>query len=73
MNSTEAHRWITIDELQDKALRLLKMAREALVYLSLAMHREEILRNQVSDDDGRLVLEMESRPIDVFERLEGLD
>ena len=73
VNSTEAHRWITIDELQDKALRLLKMAREALVYLSLAIHREEILRNEDSDDDGRLVLPMESRPIDVFKRLEVLE
>ena len=73
INSTEAHRWITIDELQDKALRLLKMAREALVYLSLAIHREEILRNEDSDDDGRLVLPMESGPIDVFNRLEVLE
>ena len=71
--STETHQWITIEELQDKALRLLRMAREALVYLSLAMHREEVLRNEDADDDGRLVLPMESRPIDVFERLEVLD
>lgn len=51
----------------------MKMAREALVYLSLAIHREEILRNEDSDDDGRLVLPMESRPIDVFKRLEVLE
>ena len=72
-NPTETHRWITIDELQDKTLRLLKMAREALVYLSLAMHREEKLRNEDSDGDYRLVLPLESRPIDAFERLEALD
>ena len=69
MVSNETHQWITIDELQGRALRLLKMAREALVYLSLAMHREETLRQQDCDDDGRLVLSLESRPIDVFKRL----
>ena len=70
MVSTETHQWMTIDELQGRSLRILKMAREALVYLSLAMHREEALRQQNRDDDGRLVLPLESRPIDVFERLE---
>ena len=69
MASNETHQWITIDELQARALRLLKMAREALVYLSLAMHREETLRQQDGDDDGRLVLPLEARPIDVSERL----
>ena len=69
MVSNETHQWITIDELQGRALRLLKMAREALVYLSLAMHREETLRQQDCDDGSRLVLPLESRPIDVFERL----
>ncbi len=42
--STETHRFISIDDFENKALRLLKMAREALIYLSLAMHREEQLR-----------------------------
>ena len=43
--STETHRLIVVTDFQDKTLRLLKMAREALTYLSLAMHREESLRD----------------------------
>ena len=35
-----------------RTLRLLKMAREALIYLSLAMHREETLREEASQDDA---------------------
>ena len=42
--STETHRLVSLGDFQDKTLRLLKMAREALIYLSLAMHREEALR-----------------------------
>ena len=39
--STETHWLISVDEVQGKALRLLRIAREALIYLSLAMHCEE--------------------------------
>lgn len=39
--STETHSLMAIEDLEDKALRLLKMAREALIYLSLAMHHTE--------------------------------
>lgn len=42
--STETRWLITVDEFRHKTLRLLRMAREALIYLSLAMHREEELR-----------------------------
>ena len=49
--STGTHQFITIDEFEGKALRLLKMAREALIYLSLAMHSEERLREQAKSDD----------------------
>lgn len=35
---------LTLAELTDKTLRLMKRAREALVYLSLAVHREEQIR-----------------------------
>ena len=41
---TEIHRFISISEFESKTLRLLKMAREALIYLSLSMHREELQR-----------------------------
>ena len=43
---TETHQLISIYDFQDKTLRLLKMAREALIYLSLGMHREETLREE---------------------------
>ena len=46
--STETHRLMAIDDFQRKALRLLKLAREALIYVSLAMHREEALRSERS-------------------------
>ena len=42
--TTDTHRLILIADFQAKTFRLLKMAREALIYLSLAMHREEVLR-----------------------------
>ena len=48
--STDTHRLILIADFQVKTLRLLKMAREALIYLSLAMHREEVLRAEVSEN-----------------------
>ncbi len=46
--STESHRLTVIDEFQKKALRLLKLAREALIYVSLAMYREEAIRQEPS-------------------------
>ena len=46
--STETHWLISVDEVQGKALRLLRIAREALIYLSLAMHCEEALRTEES-------------------------
>lgn len=49
-NSTDTHRLILIADLQARTLRVLKMAREALIYLSLAMHREEVLRAESSGD-----------------------
>ena len=45
VNNTEMHSYISIDEFQLKTLRIMSMAREALVYLSLAMHKEEEIRN----------------------------
>ena len=42
--SDETHKLITVEDFQEKTLRILKMAHEALSYLSLAMHREETLR-----------------------------
>ncbi|WP_429000656.1 LA2681 family HEPN domain-containing protein [Stenotrophomonas rhizophila] len=42
---------MTFDEFQAKALRVLTMARSAIVYLSLAMHRAEVQR--VEKDSAR--------------------
>ena len=62
--STDTHQFITIDDFENKALRLLKMAREALVYLSLAMHREEKLREDAVSNNKTLVIPVViSRPM----------
>ena len=44
--NTATHMRISVEEFRKKTFRLLKMAREALIYVSLAMHREESLRKQ---------------------------
>ena len=66
--STETHWLISIGDFQDKTLRLLKMAREALIYVSLAMHREEALRKEASENDGKIAMPFIPRPIESFER-----
>ena len=50
--SSDTHRLISIAGFEGRTLRLLRMAREALIYLSLAMHREETLREEASQDDA---------------------
>ena len=66
--STDTHQFISIDEFEGKALRLLKMARETLIYLSLAMHKEEKLREQGNSDKRTLGIPVVSRPIRSFDR-----
>lgn len=63
VNSTDIHSYISVDEFQLKALRIMSMAREALVYLSLAMHREEEIKNI---DDGKVAFPIQSSPIEGF-------
>ena len=53
--STAIHGFVSIEDFATKTLRLLKMAREALIYVSLAMHREEVLRRQEAENDGALL------------------
>ena len=65
---TETHWILSADAFQDKTLRLLKMAREALIYLSLAMHREETLREEASESESRDQITFNSRRIEFFER-----
>jgi tetratricopeptide (TPR) repeat protein len=45
---------VTRSQLEDKTLRLLKLARAALIYLSLGMHREERRRRGSHKHDERL-------------------
>ena len=66
--STDTHQFISINEFEDKALRLLKMTRETLIYLSLAMHREEKLREQARSENRPLEVPVISRPIRSLDR-----
>ncbi len=66
--TTDTHQYISIDDFQNRALRLIKMAREALIYLSLAMHREEKLRKDATSDEKTLSVPLISRPIGSFDR-----
>ncbi len=64
VQDTETHAYKTIADFEDKAMRILSMAREALIYLSLAMHREEALRNPEDSDDSKLSVSIPSVPIE---------
>lgn len=67
--STETHRVMAIDNFQGKIMHLLKMAREALIYVSLAMHREETLRRETTEGDTNAInVSMPSRRIEWFHR-----
>ena len=67
--STETHRLMLIVDFQDKALRLMKMVREALIYVSLAMHREETLRMEASkSDDSAIIPSISPQRIESFQR-----
>ena len=58
---------MSIADFQDKALHLLKMAREALIYVSLAMHREETLRRDATEGgDETIIASIPSRRIESF-------
>lgn len=63
VQNTETHTYITTSDFEKKTLRILSMAREALIYLSLAMYREEELRSQ-NKDDQYLSFPMPSTPIE---------
>lgn len=64
---TDTHQSISIDEFEIKALRLLRLTREALIYLSLAMHREEDSQaNETSNN--KLSIPFVSRPLESFDR-----
>lgn len=67
-DSTDLHKFSPLSEFENKALRLLKMAREGLIYLSLAMHREEMVRDEGTDGGSKLNLPVSSRPMGWFHR-----
>ncbi|MDT3297420.1 LA2681 family HEPN domain-containing protein [Shewanella sp. SP2S2-6] len=50
VDDTEYIKYITVDDLADKALKMLELSREALIYLSLAMHIEERKREGTRGD-----------------------
>ena len=66
--STETHELIAIEDFQDRALRLLKMAREAMIYISLAMHREQAIRAESCQRQTRFVIPSKPLPIDSSKR-----
>lgn len=66
--STETHRFVTIQDFENKSLRLLKLAREALIYLSLAVHREETLREERNEKDRKLAGPILPRKMVAFQR-----
>lgn len=61
VESTENHIYVTVDAFEQKVIKVLSMAREALIYLSLAMHREEGMR--WADDEDALIFEVPSEPL----------
>ena len=64
----QTHRIVSLGEFQDKTLRMLRIAREALTYLALAMHREEELREEENDSSGIPRVSVAPRPIKAFRR-----
>ncbi len=62
VDDTEYLKYITVNDLADKALKMLKLSREALIYLSLAMYKEECKREEARGDG--LVVPIQSTPLE---------
>ena len=60
---------ISVEEFQQKTIRLLRLAREALFYLSIAMHLNEREEEQENDNTVRVV--HKSKPIEPQNTLRG--
>lgn len=65
VTNTDAHSYMTHESLVEKTMKILSMAREAMVYLSLAMHREESIRSVAQEKEG-LTMPILSVPIKRF-------
>ena len=66
-SGTDIHGLISLRAFQENALRMLRMAREALIYLSLAMHQEEQVQYEKDGDSGKIVPSIKSRRIGMDE------
>ena len=66
-SGTEIHGLISLYSFQQNALRMLRMAREALIYLSLAMHQEEHIRNKKDADEAKIIPSFKCRQISIDE------
>ena len=63
-SGTDLHNFVPLDAFLENTLRMLRIAREALVYLSLAMHREE-QKKEEEQDGNKIILPIESRQFDL--------
>jgi len=61
--NTDYHSYITLDEFSEKTFRIMRMARAGLIYLSLAMHREEVIRAEGNTAETSINMPYLSRPI----------
>lgn len=61
-SNSDTHLYVTTDRFFAKTMRIMRMARAALTYLSLAMYREEAIRSE-STEDGAVIPSMQSIPI----------
>ena len=68
-NGTPTHEFVGINSFIEKTKRMLKLAREALIYVSIAMHREEEIRAEAKNDDTKVVIPMPSRPFNKFDKI----
>lgn len=66
--STDMHTIVPLDQFEQKALRMLKLAREALIYLSLAVHREELSRPPGTSTSSELRHVFQPRQVKSFFR-----
>lgn len=64
---TDIHGLISLYSFQEHALRMLRMAREALIYLSLAMHQEEQMRNKNDTNEAKIIPSFKCRRIGMDE------
>ena len=61
-SDSDTHLYVTTDRFFAKTMRIMRMARAALTYLSLSMYREEAIRSN-NAEDGTLIPSMQSIPI----------